>query len=291
MCSEMVGCEDWRTKQGQINHCSTLPQLKRYTRSERDKQIDLAIKIAEEGYRPVLRREWNPAIKFLISSCWLHAAKSRPTMAQTMSILSKIISAQGALILSESTTLRIARGEELPKKVDSHLAPGAPWRRVERPPSQVAIGEILGQGSFSTVYKCTFLEEACALKLFRSNTKDKEEFEESAFKEIELMFALRHPNIVGLYGWIRERGEKMDQIGMILELAEGGNLRAFYQGETEQPFIFFIALKIVLGVAKGLAYMHNMPVPVIHRESRAKRDLDVSHLINAKLMIAYSIFG
>ena len=56
------------------------------------------------------------------------------------------------------------------------------------------------------MYVCTFRNEQAALKIFRNTTK------ESAFKEIEIMFAMRHPNVIALYAWVFMKGS-MDQYG------------------------------------------------------------------------------
>ena len=45
--------------------------------------------------------------------------------------------------------------------------------------------------------------------MFR-NTK-----EESAAKEIEMLFSLRHPNVIGIYAWFREPGQFL-QMGWVL---------------------------------------------------------------------------
>ena len=49
-----------------------------------------------------------------------------------------------------------------------------------------------------------------AVKTFRDTRK------ESAFKEIEMTFSLRHPNIVGLYAWFeRDRSGEELEIGCV----------------------------------------------------------------------------
>ena len=53
---------------------------------------------------------------------------------------------------------------------------------------------------------------------------------------------------------------------MVLELASG-NLRDVYTKSEE--YTFKQGLKILLGVAKGLAYMHTMPEAVIHRDVKS----------------------
>ena len=61
-------------------------------------------------------------------------------------------------------------------------------------------GKILGAGAFSTVYECMFIDKKAALKMFRNSEKEK------IFREIEMLFSLRHPNIIGMYGWFEEAG-------------------------------------------------------------------------------------
>ena len=56
--------------------------------------------------------------------------------------------------------------------------------------------------STGSVYECRYRGELAALKIFKKAT------EESAFKEIEITFALRHPYVIGVYAWFREQGRK-----------------------------------------------------------------------------------
>ena len=62
--------------------------------------------------------------------------------------------------------------------------------------------------SFGEVYKCLYKGKHTALKLFRNTT------DEDAIKEIEVMFALRHPNIIGLYAWVVHSGQ-INQYGYV----------------------------------------------------------------------------
>ena len=113
-------------------------------------------------------------------------------------------------------------------------------------------------------------------------------------REIEMMFALRHPNILGLYAWYHVPGN-VPQVGMVVELA-GSDLLETYR---KDDFTFQRGLEIVVGpcavsshvfcdchpspeplnpkvtfkhtgATRGLAHMHSMPVAVI--VSRAERE-------------------
>ena len=174
-----------------------------------------------------------------------------------MTSLSMIITAGGDMV---TVTTLPAKAETKEKSANPDLPPGEPWRRVEiKDVSKVNKGEIIGSGSFSTVYKSSFSNEPAAIKLFRNTEEDK------AFREIEMSFALRHPNIIGLFAWFQVKGA-LTQIGMVIEFAGGGDLEHVYQGDA---FSFKIGLKIVLGAAKGLAHMHSMPTPVVHRDIKS----------------------
>ena len=80
-----------------------------------------------------------------------------------------------------------------------------------------------------------------------------------------MLFAMRHPNIIGLYAWYRVPGTVV-RVGAVIELATNGDLKEYY---GEDDYIFLKALKVLAGAAKGMAYMHSMPVPVVHRDLKS----------------------
>ena len=115
--------------------------------------------------------------------------------------------------------------------------------------------------------KSEFKGQPAAFKLFRNTEEDK------AFREIEIMFALRHPNVIGLYAWTRDEG--LGQLGILVELADG-DLEALYKEKEGRPFSLLLGMEIVLGAAKGLAHMHLMPKPVVHRDVKSGNIMAVS---------------
>ena len=152
--------------------------------------MKLGLDIAEKGHRPPIRSNWNPGLSFLITSCWHRNPELRPNFRQVISLLSTAISASGGG--------RIKLGEV--SKVNVHLAPGALWRRVETKPANINLGKVIGDGATSTVHEATFAKKQVAVKIFRNTT------EEKAFKEIEITFSMRHPNVIGMYAWFQIKG-------------------------------------------------------------------------------------
>ena len=55
---------------------------------------------------------------------------------------------------------------------------------------------------------------------------------------------------------------------MVLELA-AGDLQDQYEEKGDRTFSFPIGLKIMIGAALGLAHMHTMPEPMIHRDIKS----------------------
>ena len=197
-------------------------------------------------------------MSLLITSCWSNDAGLRPSLGQVMSSLAMIMEGKEGLITSSTNGAAVPEAND----ADIHLAPGALWRKIEI--KKVSVSEVLGHGSYSTVYRCNFQNRPAALKLFRNATEKK------AFKEIEITFSMRHPNIIGIYAWLRKKGEMMTQIGMVIELAEGGDLMDFYMEKRKgRKYSYKVALKIALGAARGLAHMHSMPTPVVHRDIKS----------------------
>ena len=173
-----------------------------------------------EGYRPPIRATWNPAVSFLITSCWrespqvrFHICDFRSSLryshealgsTQLRLGLEKIISSLSMIMKAGDSLITVANTDTSEEKKseggDIHLAPGALWQRVETDPMNIELGDVIGQGSYSKVHRCRFLDKLAACKIFRNTT------DESAFKEIEMMFSLRHPNIIGLFAWFQLKG-------------------------------------------------------------------------------------
>ncbi|KAF5445318.1 hypothetical protein F2P56_034378 [Juglans regia] len=84
--------------------------------------------------------------------------------------------------------------------------------------------------------------------------------------EIELLSRVHHKNLVGLVGFCFEQGEQM----LIYEFLPNGTLRESLSGKSGIYLDWKRRLRIALGSARGLAYLHELAnPPIIHRDVKS----------------------
>ena len=236
-----------------------------FSKSERDSPVSLGVKIATEGYRPELTSSWSAAFQVLVTMCWSDKADLRPSLPLVATTLTKILLGEQGFITSSPMKGGVqASTEDTPnRKKETHgpeLPAGDLWRCIETEPHSVKKSQvILGAGAFATVYRCEIEGKEAALKVFRNSS------EEKIFAEIAVHFSLRHPNIIKLYAWFREQGT-ITQIGAVIEFAGSGGLNDVLKSKD---FSLLQGMEILSSAAIGVAHMHGMSVPVVHRDLKS----------------------
>ncbi|VAH20399.1 unnamed protein product [Triticum turgidum subsp. durum] len=121
----------------------------------------------------------------------------------------------------------------------------------------------IGAGGYGKVYKGTLVDGIrVAIKRAQSGSmQGAPEFK----NEIELLSRVHHRNLVSLIGFCFQQGEQM----LVYEFVAGGTLRenlvvrGTYLGWKKR-------LRIALGSARGLAYLHELAdPPIIHRDIKS----------------------
>ncbi|XVF35067.1 hypothetical protein REPUB_Repub18cG0113000 [Reevesia pubescens] len=138
------------------------------------------------------------------------------------------------------------------------------YRKYSRDEIEVATdffseSNVIGQGGYGKVYKCSLHHTPVAVKVLRPDAVDsKEEF----LKEVEVLSQLHHPHIVLLLGACPENG------CLVYEYLENGSLEEqIPQKNGKPPLPWFIRFRIVFEVASGLSFLHNSkPDPIVHRD-------------------------
>ncbi|XP_042758507.2 probable serine/threonine-protein kinase PBL12 [Lactuca sativa] len=127
----------------------------------------------------------------------------------------------------------------------------------------------IGVGGFGKVYKGQLIHlerhTTFAFKRFGSTLGQGDpEF----WKEIIMLSLYKHENIVSLLGFCDERGEKI----LVYEYASKRSLDLY----LNKDLTWVTRLKICIGVARGLVYLHNPPrthQKVIHRDIKSSNIL------------------
>ncbi|RAL53662.1 hypothetical protein DM860_012277 [Cuscuta australis] len=136
---------------------------------------------------------------------------------------------------------------------------------------------IIGHGAFGTVYKGILPEngEAVAVKrCSHGGGQGKTEF----LSELSIIATLRHRNLVRLQGWCHQRGEVL----LVYDLMPNGSLdKALFESRMILPWPHRV--KILLGVASALAYLHQeCESQVIHRDIKTS-NIMLDETFNAKV--------
>ncbi|KAK3412845.1 hypothetical protein EUGRSUZ_I01524 [Eucalyptus grandis] len=145
---------------------------------------------------------------------------------------------------------------------------------------------LLGEGGFGKVFK-GWLEEKPSAKngsglviaVKRLKSESAQGFREWQ-AEIDFLGRLSHPNLVKLIGYCLEETELL----LVYEFMQKGSLEnhLFGRGAVVQPLQWSLRLKIAVGAARGLAFLHTSEKQVIYRDFKASNIL-LDGFYNAKI--------
>ncbi|XVE63324.1 hypothetical protein DITRI_Ditri07aG0010900 [Diplodiscus trichospermus] len=137
----------------------------------------------------------------------------------------------------------------------------------------------IGEGGFGPVYKGV-LPDGRVIAVKQLSSKSKQGNREFV-NEIGMISALQHPNLVKLYGCCIEG----NQLLLIYEYLENNSLARALFGRDEQRLTldWSTRKKICMGIARGLAYLHEESrLKIVHRDIKATNVL-LDKDLNAKI--------
>ncbi|CAD5173751.1 unnamed protein product [Musa acuminata subsp. malaccensis] len=147
---------------------------------------------------------------------------------------------------------------------------------------------ILGEGGFGRVYKGWVEEKTLnpaktglgMIVAVKKLSPDSMQGLEQWQSEVKFLGRLSHPNLVKLLGYCLEDNELL----LVYEYMARGSLEShlFRKGESYEPLSWSLRLKIAIGAARGLAFLHTSEKEVIYRDFKAANILLDSNY-NAKL--------
>ncbi|KAJ6798812.1 putative receptor-like protein kinase [Iris pallida] len=154
----------------------------------------------------------------------------------------------------------------------SHLGWGH-WftlRDLELATNRFTKENVIGEGGYGVVYRGSLINgtPVAVKKLLNNLGQAEKEFR----VEVEAIGHVRHKNLVRLLGYCVEGTQRM----LVYEYVNNGNLEQWLHGAMRQRgcLTWEARIKIILGTAKALAYLHEAIEPkVVHRDIKSSNIL------------------
>lgn len=164
----------------------------------------------------------------------------------------------------------------------------------------IDFGDCLGKGKFGVVFAATYRGVEVAVKVMELR-QERQDLELWNFnKEISILEALEHPNIVTFYGAVQD----VRYSCILTERCEGSVLDLIKLAEAKK---FAITWKLLVAIAKDCAkaceYLHGVKPIIIHRDLKAENllldkdfrcrvsDFGLSRILEAAENGAYTLCG
>ncbi|KAE8716688.1 putative serine/threonine-protein kinase [Hibiscus syriacus] len=129
---------------------------------------------------------------------------------------------------------------------------------------------VVGEGGYGVVFRGVLQDGSVVAVKSLLNNKGQAEKEFNV--EVEAIGKVRHKNLVGLVGYCTEGAQRI----LVYEYVDNGNLEQWLHGDVDpvSPLTWDIRMKIAIGTAKGLAYLHEGLEPkVVHRDVKSSNIL------------------
>lgn len=146
--------------------------------------------------------------------------------------------------------------------------------------------KLVGKGGFGRVYRGTLRSgEVVAIKKMELPPFKEAEGEREFRVEVDILSRLDHPNLVSLIGYCADGKQRF----LVYEYMHNGNLQDHLNGIGDTKMDWPLRLKVALGAARGLAYLHsssNVGIPIVHRDFKS-----TNILLNSNFDAKISDFG
>ncbi|XP_004510591.1 protein STRUBBELIG-RECEPTOR FAMILY 6 [Cicer arietinum] len=131
-----------------------------------------------------------------------------------------------------------------------------------------SVDQLLGEGSFGRVYRAQFDDgKVLAVKKIDSSVLPNN-LSEDFVEIVSNLSRFHHPNVTELVGYCSEHGQHL----LVYEFHKSGSLHDFLHlpDEYTKPLIWNSRVKIALGIARALEYLHEVCSPsVVHKDIKS----------------------
>ncbi|KAK1376536.1 putative serine/threonine-protein kinase PBL28 [Heracleum sosnowskyi] len=142
-------------------------------------------------------------------------------------------------------------------------------KEMEKATRSFSDENFLGKGGFGRVYKGILQSgEVVAIKKMELPQSKAAEGEREFRVEVDILSRLDHPNLVSLVGYCADGKQRF----LVYEYMCKGNLQDHLNGIGEVKMDWPLRLKVALGAARGLKYLHSssgVRTPIVHRDFKS----------------------
>ncbi|KAF8779551.1 hypothetical protein HU200_002503 [Digitaria exilis] len=192
-----------------------------------------------------------------------------------------ILSGHFARMSGESVESRGGEGEstdsggggsdaEVPEAVRRGWGRRYTRREMDEATGGLAAANVMGEGGYGVVYKGVLRDgTAVAIKNLHNN---RGQAEKDFRMEVQTIGRVRHKNLLSLLGYCSEGACRM----LVYRYMENSNLDKWLHHDDSEisPLTWDIRMRVLLGTAKGLAYLHEGLEPkIVHRDIKSSNIL------------------
>ncbi|XP_010262116.1 PREDICTED: receptor-like serine/threonine-protein kinase ALE2 isoform X2 [Nelumbo nucifera] len=216
------------------------------------------------------------AIVFCVGAAWVfllkcgrHSGQPASTIEAFVPSLAKPSGAAGSMMFgSGASSASLSFGSSFATYTGTARTFSA--GEIERATDNFDDSRILGEGGFGRVYSGTLDDGTkVAVKVLK---RDDQQGGREFLAEVEMLSRLHHRNLVKLIGICTEDNTRC----LVYELIPNGSVESHLHGSDKEasPLDWGARIKIALGAARGLAYLHEDSSPrVIHRDFKSSNIL------------------
>jgi len=152
----------------------------------------------------------------------------------------------------------------------------------------IELGDTIGEGGYATVYRGKWKGHIVAVKQVKLvnivNTEADNVFAEFR-REVQLMSGLQNENLVVL------KAICMEPFCMVLEFMEKGSLYELTHSPAWAQIDWTTRISLALDVARGMAFLHGMMPPIVHRDLKSPNILLTTNTPDGCLRAKVADFG
>ncbi|KAK9922801.1 hypothetical protein M0R45_031247 [Rubus argutus] len=249
-----------------------------------------SIRNAEAGVKPI---DENGVVQNQLETKGTKNASEDYTLVSGISrifskkIVSDTSSSAATSLFSEATTSTSRSKDD--QSIDGHISLTSNLRvfsyeELNNATRNFRSDSMIGEGRFGRVFKGWLDEKTLAPSKPGTGMfvaiKKLNHLLSLALSEVNFLRRHSHPNLVKLLGYCREENEKL----LVFEYMQKGSLEnhLFRINPNIEPLSWDSRIKIAIGAARGLAFLHSLDNQVIYRDFKASNILiDLSY--NAKI--------